>query len=533
MTTQDPNNPGDEAHGAAGPIEALLSAPLQQRSAIIDGALDGIVMIDDQGLVLEFNRAAEQMFGYARDEAIGAQIVELIIPNGHRGQHEAGFDAYVNGGREARMIGRRIETEALRKNGETFPVELTIVETAGTDRPIFAGYLRDLTERREMEAKMARQRELINQNEKLGAMGTLLANVAHELNNPLSVVIGQAEILREQPLDAELDRQTDRILSAANRCAGIVHTLLAAVRQKPPVRRSFSAARPLHSSVDLVEHAYASAGIELTVDIAEDLPELFGDDGQIGQVLANLLTNAHQALSEEGATGTVAATVRPDGDGSSVVFSVGDSGQGIPEDLRSRIFEPFFTTKAEGTGTGVGLAIAHNIVTAHGGTLDVGTDAVLGGARFELRLPVNPCAAIAPRNETLSRCAPHHAQRRVLVVDDDADVAETIVELLDMHGMQADVAAGGDAALDMMEKVQYDFVLSDLRMPEVDGPTFFMRAQVQWPGIEARFGFVTGDTLNSGAAKFLAEAGVPVIEKPVTRENLLSIVSRIMARSTQ
>lgn len=534
MATGDREGPGGDvkaSHGASGPLEALLSTPLKERSAIIDGALDGIVMIDDMGNVLEFNRAAEEMFGYSRDEAIGSQIVELIIPQALRSQHEAGFDAYVHGGRMARMIGRRVETEAQRKCGGTFPVELTIIETAGTERPIFAGYLRDLSERRQMEAKMSRQRDIINQNEKLGAMGTLLANVAHELNNPLSVVIGQAELLREQSLDADLERQTDRILMAANRCAGIVHTLLAAVRQKPPVRRAFPAGRPLASTVDLLEHAYASSGVELDVSIADDLPELLGDEGQVGQVLANLLTNAHQALGEVGTPKQVTANVRYDTNSNTVVYCVSDSGPGIAEGLRSRIFEPFFTTKEEGTGTGVGLAIAHNIVAAHGGSLDVVAHCALGGAAFELRLPVDPPTESLIEQGRPGTCAPRSKTHHVLVVDDDADVAETILELLDMHGMRAEVAAGGEAALGMMQEAEYDFVLSDLRMPDLDGPAFFAKAKERWPGIERRFGFITGDSLNSGAAKFLSESGVPVIEKPVTRENLLSIVSRIIAKS--
>ncbi len=528
---KDPASDAPAAQGASGPLEALLSTPLKERSAIIDGALDGIVMIDDTGHVLEFNRAAEEMFGFGRDEAIGSQIVDLIIPDIHRGRHEAGFDAYVHGGGPAKMIGRRIETEARRKCGDTFPVELTIVETAGTDRPIFAGYLRDLTERHQMEEKMARQRELISQNEKLGAMGTLLANVAHELNNPLSVVIGQAELLREQPLDADLERQTDRILMAANRCAGIVHTLLAAVRQRPPVHLAFPAARPLTSTVDLVEPAYASSGVDLDVKLADDLPELLGDEGQVGQVLANLLTNAHQALSEADGPKRVAVEARHDGDLNCVIYTVADSGPGIPQELRSRIFEPFFTTKEEGTGTGVGLAVAHNIVSAHGGMLDVANDSELGGAIFELRLPVDPPSEDEVARSRQGTCAPNAQAQHVLVVDDDADVAETILELLDMHGMRAEVAPGGEAALEMMRDTQYDFVLSDLRMPDLDGPGFFARAKELWPGIDQRFGFITGDSLNSGAAKFLAESGVPVIEKPVTRENLLSIVSRIIAKS--
>lgn len=510
------------------PDTERLLARLHERSAIIDGALDGIVVIDDTGIVQEFNKAAEAMFGYDRDEAIGAPIVELIIPDVHRAQHEAGFEAYVAGKSNAQMIGNRIETEARRKCGATFPVELTIIETAGTDRPVFAGYLRDLTRRRAMEAEMKRQSEEIHQSEKLGAMGALLANVAHELNNPLSVVVGQAELMCEQRLDETMERYSQRILAAANRSTEIVRTLLAAVRQKPPVLKAFKADTPLVSSVALVEHAYESAGVDLKVEIEENLPNLFGDEVQIGQVLANLLTNAEHAAT---AGGKVIASVSYDSASASMVYAVGDNGPGVDDDMRVRIFEPFFTTKEEGAGTGVGLAIAHNVATAHSGTLTVGRHGELGGALFELVIPVGDAA----NGDAVVTATPQHALQtgsiRVLVVDDDIDVADTIVELLDMEGIEADVANSGYAALERMSDMDYALILSDLRMPGMDGAAFFKQAEALWPDSDRRFGFITGDGLNSAAASFLKDANVPVIEKPVTRDSLRSLLQKVTERS--
>ena len=509
---------------------ARLIAQLNERTAIIDGALDGIVVIDDTGIVCDFNRAAESMFGYSREEAIGSQIVELIIPDHHRDQHEAGFRSYIKGGSEPKMIGRRIETEARRKCGELFPVELTIIETQGSDRPVFAGYLRDLTDRREIETKLARQRDMIHQNEKLGSMGSLLANVAHELNNPLSVVIGQAELLRESPLDPAVRQRTDRILSAANRCASIVHAFLAAARQKPPVRRAFDPGLPVTASVDLVEHSYSSDGVELTVDIGDSLPVLFGDDGQIGQVLANLLTNAQQALGGQQPPKRVTLTVTFDNKTGCVVYSVADNGPGVSDELRSRIFEPFFTTKEEGAGTGVGLAIAHNIVAAHHGTLEIGTCARLGGAVFELRLPVGQQEHLDEQTALEAGGHQEPSQLSVLVVDDDMDVAETVADLLSFSGMQVEITSSAEKALEMMGSNSYDVILSDLRMPNTDGPAYYNEAKQRWPGIERRFGVITGDSLNASAAKFLRTAEVPVAEKPVTRDKLLSLIDSVRAQ---
>jgi two-component system NtrC family sensor kinase len=516
-----------------GPVEAELAAQLREQRAIINGALDGIVVIDDTGIVREFNRAAEDMFGYSRSEALGTPIVELIIPDLHRDRHTAGFQGYVNGTATAQMIGRRIETEARRKDGEIFHVELTIIEMTGTDRRVFAGYLRDLTERREMEAQVARQRESISHNEKLGSMGALLANVAHELNNPLSVVIGRADLLREQPLDDAVKHHTDRIHAAANRCARIVHTFLAAVRQKPPVSRTFPAARPLISSVDLIEHAYQSEGVELRVDIADNLPDLFGDDGQIEQVLANLLTNAQQALSAQQAPKVVEVSVNCTGDAGNVVFRVVDNGPGVPEELRSRVFEPFFTTKSAGSGTGVGLAIAHNIVTAHGGVLSLCGPGQVEGAAFELSLPVGGPSRDFSSSDEVPLDAADLQGLQVLVVDDEEEVAQMLAELVRGQGMLADVATGGGEALERMQASAYDVVLSDLRMPDMGGPRLVSQATQRWPGVERCFGFVTGDSLSATAAEFLAESGSPVIEKPVTAEALLSLVLKVRARAAE
>lgn len=203
--------------------------------------------------------------------------------------------------------------------------------------------------------------------------------------------------------------------------------------------------------------------------------------------------------------------------------------------MRSRIFEPFFTTKDEGSGTGVGLAIVHNIISAHGGTLRVGTCPELGGALFELHLPIDrPDGAgiessVAAHEELTD--APQPLQ--VLVVDDDLDVVETIAELLSFKNMRVDVTSNADTAIEKMASADYDVVLSDLRMPDTDGPAYFRMAKERWPGIEKRFGFVTGDSLNAAAAQFLREADVPVAEKPVTRENLLSLVAAVRAQCSE
>ncbi len=508
--------------------ELALAASSQERLAIIDGAIDAIITFGPDGRIREFNPAAEIMFGYTNAAATGKAIADLIIPEKDRSEHDGSLEGYLRKTVPGWEIGRRVELEARHRDGRRIPIELAVVDASSDDSTLFVAYLRDLTETRNLEAEMARQQEALAQTEKLGALGSLLANVAHELNNPLAVVIGQADILSELAEDESVLGRAARIKSAADKCARIVRTFLAAARQKKPESKPFAAATPATESLELVEYGLRTSGIEFTSAIAEDLPSLFGDASQIGQVLANLLINGQQALVERPMPRRAEFRVRRSADDAEVVYEISDNGPGIPAEIRDRIFEPFFTTKAEGSGTGIGLAIAHNIATAHGGSLSVSDNPRLGGATFELRLPVYLGEESIDADEAAPLTANGNGRIRILVVDDEDDVAETIADHLVIAGYLCEIAGGGTSALQVLADHPFDVVLSDIRMPDLDGPALFSAASDRWPGIEKQFGFFTGDSLSPAASKFLRETDVPVIEKPFTRAGLQSLIERVL-----
>ncbi len=387
---------------------------------------------------------------------------------------------------------------------------------------------RDVTGEREAQAEIERQRTALAQNDKMSALGSILASVSHELNNPLAVVVGQAELLSEMDVDEKVGQRLSRIRKAANRCARIVRTFLSVARQKPTEEAPFQINTVVRDAVELVDYALNTTGIEPLVTLDDDLPELFGDAFQIGQVFVNLLINAQQALADQPKPRLLSLRSRRSARGDKAIVTIADNGPGVADDIKRKIFEPFFTTKTEAAGTGIGLAISHNIVAAHGGQLGI-LDTPGGGATFEIRIPIpdhvpEPNAAFVAIAEAVSR----RRSARILIVDDEVDIATTIADYLAAEGHACQIATGGKAALAQLEKSRFDAVISDIRMPDIDGPALYERAQ-SGDNVPP-FGFVTGDTLGASASVFLRTSGLPHIEKPFSREQIVALTNQVLTR---
>jgi len=366
------------------------------------------------------------------------------------------------------------------------------------------------------------QREKLIQNEKLAEMGMLLAAVAHELNNPLAVVIAQATLLQNSLANDALQSRSDKILRAAERCARIVRNFLALARHQPPERSRVSVNQVVREGIELLAYNLRSDNVEVVFDLAEDLPEVWADPHQLQQVIINLASNAHYALRSREGRRVLTLSSSLDASRQRVILRVIDDAGGIPFEVRSRIF----TTKPEGQGTGLGLALCHGIVTGHGGTISV--DSEIGkGSTFTVELPTAPHAA---KESTAARPTSESASRRILVIDDEVDVANAIAEMLKMMGgHHVDEAIDDKKAFELLENNQYDLVISDMRMPGVDGPTLYRQIVARYPNLERRFVFLTGDSFRPETQQFFKDTQALYLIKPCTFEEIETAVTQVFA----
>jgi nitrogen-specific signal transduction histidine kinase/CheY-like chemotaxis protein len=382
----------------------------------------------------------------------------------------------------------------------------------------------DVTDRKRAEAELSRSREALHQSEKLAALGSLLAGVSHELNNPLAAIVGQAEMLEEDSRGTAFEQRAKKISAAADRCARIVQTFLAMARRREPERKPVDPNSLVTDALQLAEYQLRTAGIASSVECDGHVPAILGDRDQLHQVLVNLLINAQQALEASDVPHKQLVIRTSAIEGGRVAIDICDNGPGIAPDLTGRIFEPFFTTKPQGTGTGVGLSFSHGIVEAHGGTLHLLPSE--RGATFRIELPA---AEVVDMEIVEPAVIPAAAQplRRALVVDDEPDIADTIRELLEREGFLVEVASDGASALMALDRSEFDVVLSDLRMPGVSGPEMYERVREIRPQLLSKIAFVTGDTLGASMDEFLKESGRPVLEKPFTRAGVRCLVSAL------
>ncbi|MFO1329483.1 MAG: PAS domain S-box protein [Rubrivivax sp.] len=500
------------------------------KAAIVDNALAAIVSTDADGNVVEFNPAAEAMFGLSRAQAVGRPVADLMVPARHRHAHLHGMER-MRRGEAPRVLGTRQQMHALRADGSEFPIEMILWRTDVGDRAHYTASINDISERARAAEVIERQRDALRHSEKLTAMGSLLAGVAHELNNPLSIVMGRAGLLEEKTEGTPLHEDARRIHEAAERCGRIVRTFLNMARQRPAQRGPVPLNDLVRGAAELLQYSLRASGVQLTLTLASDLPELHADADRLGQAVLNLMVNAQQALA--GVVGerwlrieTGADAARADGHPARLWLRVADNGPGVPDEVRERIFDPYFTTKGEGAGTGLGLPVSRSVAHDHGGELLLEPTPV--GASFRLELPLQPAApaaGTAPPPVAEPAAAP---TRRVLVVDDEPEIVDLVRAMLESAGYEVASAESGLVALEMLAEVGFDAIVSDLRMPGMDGAALWREVKARHPALAARMLFVTGDTLSPGARRFLADAGCGSLDKPFARGDLLARVRQLV-----
>jgi signal transduction histidine kinase/CheY-like chemotaxis protein len=367
------------------------------------------------------------------------------------------------------------------------------------------------------------------QSDRLATVGALVAGVVHEINNPLSAIVGYAELIDRAQLTPEDRAALDTIASEGQRAAQIARNLLDFSRRRAPAHEPTDLARVVERTVALRRHDLVSHGVQLDLDVAPGLPELQGDAQQLQQVLLNLVVNAEHAVRDRPQPRIVVRL----GPGAGVVrLAVEDNGPGVPDDRLEAVFEPFFTTKPEGEGTGLGLSVSRGIVAAHHGRMWV-ERASLGGARFVVELPASPGAPPAAAPAVAPSASGDAAQpgAAVLVVDDEPANRNSLGRLLQRLGYRVRVAPGALEALATIEQETPDAIISDVHMPGLDGAGFYKVLAERGPALAARTAFMSGDAGEDPVCRHLIERGCVILRKPFELSELQHVVEGLLAKT--
>ncbi|GEP45081.1 PAS domain S-box protein [Brevifollis gellanilyticus] len=452
-------------------MENALRASEARKDAILSSALDAIITMDHEGMLVEFNQAAERIFGYARADVLGRQLADLIIPERLRERHQQGLARFLATG-EGPVLNKQIELPALRADGTEFPAELAIIAIPGTRPPMFTAFLRDITQRRQMENSLVARADQLAQADR--SKDEFLAMLAHELRNPLAPLRNATELLKDNLLGEDdrthaqsiigrqienMSRMLDDLLDVSRITEGKIE-----MRKKPVALGSI-----ITAALSLVRASCATQKQELSVSLPKEPLYLEADATRLEQVFGNLLTNASK-YSGEGSHITISAERVEDNETPEVLISVRDDGIGIDPELLPRIFDLFVqasrTLDRSHGGLGIGLTLVQRLVKLHGGRIEAHSQGQGQGAEFIVRLPLLREPPAEPQQSQVSRI---ETLRRILIVDDNTDSARTLALLQSRRGHETRTAFTGPDALIAVKDFKPEAVLLDIGLPGMDG----------------------------------------------------------------
>ena len=508
-------------------VERRLRASEGRLAAIVRGALDAHVTMDDRGTIVTWNAQAETIFGWPAHEAIGRHVADIVVPPAQREAHRRGLQHFLESG-EGPILNRRLELLAMRRDGTEVAVELAVAPIRLGQSWIFSAFIRDISERNQLEQQL-------RQAQKMEAVGRLAGGIAHDFNNLLTAIFGYADLLAEDlPPGSPAQADVEEIRTAANRASALTRQLLAFSRQQvlqPVVLNVNDVVRDLENMLQRV----LGEDVELEARFATDLGNARADPGQLEQVILNLAVNARDAMPTGGKltieTANVdldehyAQTHRPVVPGRYVMIAVSDTGIGMDAATQARMFEPFFTTKEPGKGTGLGLATAYGIVKQSGGYIWVYSE-VGGGATFKIYLPrVDAPAEVAAAPPELGTVV---GTETVLLAEDDPlllPLARDVLKRLGYTVLEARTPADAVAVAQAHGGVIH-LLISDVVMPGESGLQLARRLLEVRPNL--RVLYMSGYSDEAVVRHGLLDPGTTFLQKPFTPATLARKVRELL-----
>lgn len=496
-------------------MEKRLHQEQEFARRLIDCFPDAIVVLDRDERYIFVSPRIEELLGFTPLEFLGQPVGEHAEP-GYKPQIKESIGALMSG----KSGSEELEYRAVHKDGSPRVIRANgapLFDAAGKIIGVVAS-IRDVTRSKQVE-------EQLLQTEKLAVVGQMIAGVAHELNNPLTAILGVSDLLRERATDDAARRQTELVQQQARRAANIVQSLLTFSRPSAAAQETISLADLVQRALNLQQDSLRKnkIDVELRAEPA-DLPPVRGDSGQLLQVFLNLIVNAEQAIRETRDHGLL--RVRLGRAANMLSISFDDDGAGVPPELLHKIFDPFFTTKRPGGGAGLGLTICLAIAKEHGGTIEA-LNAPGGGAVFRVLLPAaspaKPSEPAAPRS--VASAPPSLRGHSVLVVDDEESIRELLESGLSARGLQVECVPSSEEALVRLSARSYDAILCDFNLPGLSGEQLFDQLRARTDSTAPRFLFMTGDFLDASDLKAFERKGARIVQKPFQISQLAAILA--------
>ncbi|HEX7364991.1 MAG TPA: PAS domain S-box protein [Dehalococcoidia bacterium] len=481
--------------------------------------------MDIAGRFTFFNDAMCRRLGYSREELMGMHYMKYTPPEEAEKAREQ-FNRVYRTGETVRLLERR----SIKKDGSLNLSETTVLPLRNRSGEIigFRGINRDLSERKKADDEKKQLEQKAQLASRLASVGELASGVAHEINNPLTGVIGYAHLLlTRKDLSKDVRHDLEIINEGSQRVAGIVKKLLAFARQTKPEQRYVNINELIRNTLDLRAYELSANNIKVTLQLARDIPMTMADPGQLQQVFLNLIINAETEMKQAHDKGKLTIkTERMDG---TLRITFKDTGPGIAKENLETIFDPFYTTREVGQGTGLGLSVCHGIITEHNGKIWAESEPGKG-ASFIIEIPLITEEMQIDASEAVIEEPVKVAKAKILVVDDEPVIRQFISQVLGEQGHTVETVDNAAAALKMVKAKRYRLILLDIKMPGMSGVELYKQFQKIAPSITKRVVFITGDVMGKRTISFLNKTKSPYMMKPFDARELRSVINRILAK---
>lgn len=502
--------------------EEALKRSEENLKAYLENAPDAIFLSDLEGTFLYGNKKAEEIIGYKREKLVGKSFLKLnLLPEEYLGKAGEALALNVRGEPASPE-----EFELVRKDGSRVWVEINSVPLKQAEATVVLGFVREITERKQMEEERKELEQKAQMESRLASLGLLASGVGHEINNPLTGVIGYAQLLLGRDIPEDIRKDVESINKEAQRVASIVKKLVAFARYQKPQRTYASISDIVAATVDLLAHQLETSNIQTNLHLDPNMPWTIADIGQLQQVFLNIIINAETEMRLAHGKGKL--SIKTEKTDNTIRVSFKDDGLGIAKENLEKIFDPFFTTREVGEGTGLGLSICHEIIAEHGGSIYAESKSG-NGATFIVELPVvaeekHPQAA-KPVAEEAARAA----GARILVVDDERLILHFVSQVLTDEGHEVETVDNAQDALGKIESERYSLILLDIKMPGMSGIELYNHLKKTAQSLARRVVFITGDVMGAETTAFLSRIKAPRIDKPFGAEQLKSEINRMLA----